>query len=53
MRRNDGSTVPVGHLHTPLLTPSRAGMADPAFVRLRQSIVDRVRSILEATLPDL
>lgn len=53
MRRTDGSSVPVGHLHTPFLTPSTNGLADPAFVALRRSIVDRVRSILEATLPDL
>lgn len=53
MRRNDGSTVPVGHLHTPFLTPSTAGLADAAFVALRRSIVDRIRSLIEATLRDL
>ena len=53
LRLNEQATVPVGHLHTPFLRPSGRGLDDPAFVAARDTIVARVRSILEATLPDL
>lgn len=53
LRLSEQATVPVGHLHTPFLRPSTRGLDDSAFVAARDAIVARVRSILEATLPDL
>jgi hypothetical protein len=50
--RGPKGTVPMGHLHTPLLrTPS--GVSDPAFVQQRDSIVRTIRQILQNVLPSL
>lgn len=45
--------VPVGHLHTPFLSPSATGISDPQFVAARDAIVTQVEQILRATLPTL
>ena len=50
LRSQTGSQIPVGHLHTPFLTP---GLPNAAFEALRTSIVNRVEQIITATLPDL
>lgn len=52
LRDASGSTVPMGHLHTPTLdSPALAGAA--AFNAARDTIVARVRQILVDTLPSL
>lgn len=54
LRRSEGSTIPVGHLHTPFLgLPSGSRLSDRAFTRARTQMVRTIRSILEATLPTL
>ncbi|HYV10297.1 MAG TPA: DUF4157 domain-containing protein [Pyrinomonadaceae bacterium] len=50
LRLQTGSQIPVGHLHTPFLTP---GLSSTAFEALRTSIVNRVEQIVTAALPDL
>lgn len=50
LRLQTGSQIPVGHLHTPFLTP---GLSSTAFEALRTSIVTRIEQIVTATLPDL
>jgi pyrrolidone-carboxylate peptidase len=50
LRLQSGSQIPVGHLHTPFLTP---GLSSAAFEALRTSIVSRIEQIVTATLPDL
>jgi len=52
LRDASGSSVPMGHLHTPTLdSPAVAGAA--AFNAARDAIVARVRQILVDTLPSL
>lgn len=52
LRDTAGSTVPLGHLHTPLLaSPATAGAA--AVTAARDAIVARIRQILVDTLPSL
>lgn len=54
LRRSEGATIPVGHLHTPLFgLPGCAGLSDRAVGRARNQIVRTIRRILEATLPTL
>ena len=50
LRLQSGSQIPVGHLHTPFLTP---GLSSTAFEALRTSIVNRIEQIVTAALPDL
>ncbi len=50
LRLQSGSSIPVGHLHTPFLTP---GLSSARFEALRTSIVSRIEQIVTATLPDL
>ena len=50
LRRQSGSSVPVGHLHTPFLDQAQ-GQA--AFEQQRKKIVTAVEQIISATLPDL
>ena len=50
LRLQTGSHIPVGHLHTPFLTP---GLSSAAFEALRTSIVNRIEQIITVTLPSL
>jgi pyrrolidone-carboxylate peptidase len=53
LRLDMGATIPVGHLHTPLLDPSETGISSAAFVTARDAIVSQIEQILLATLPTL
>ena len=52
LRRANGATVPMGHLHTPLLRVP-TGTSDPAFVQQRDGIVQTIREILNNVLTSL
>jgi pyrrolidone-carboxylate peptidase len=53
LRRDTRSSVPVGHLHTPLLEPPGSGISDSTFVNRRNQIVDQVKRLVEAALPSI
>jgi hypothetical protein len=51
LRDSTGATIPVGHLHTPVLSPPSSNIA--AFHTARDTIVARIRQILTDTIPSL
>ncbi len=54
LRTQTGTTIPVGHLHTPRLAPPGGNrIASSRFEQAREAIMRRVEQILSATLPDL
>lgn len=52
LRDSQGSTVPIGHLHTPMLEPPST-MSAADFAAARDGIVVRIRQILIDTLPSI
>ncbi len=48
--RSANKTVPVGHLHTPILSLPKSGIADPAFEKQRNDIINAIRKILTEVL---
>jgi pyrrolidone-carboxylate peptidase len=53
LRRQNGATIPVGHLHTPYMDPASSFSSPAAFRQERDRIVDTVRTILRDVLPTL
>jgi pyrrolidone-carboxylate peptidase len=53
LRLSSGATVPMGHLHTPLMRPPATGISTAAFTRARDTIVTTIRRILTDVLPSL
>ena len=54
LRREEGATIPVGHLHTPYLDqPGPSAASKARFTQRRQEIVETIENILRATLPHI
>lgn len=53
MRVANGLTLPMGHLHTPLLDPPSSATGDTAFTAARDAIVTSVEAILRSVIPTL
>lgn len=53
LRLQESATIPVGHLHTPLLDLPQTGITTARFEAARTRIVSAIERVLIAALPDL
>ena len=53
LRDSSGLSVPMGHLHTPVLAAPSPALGSSTFHAERDAIVARIRQILIATIPSL
>ncbi|HEV3457789.1 MAG TPA: DUF4157 domain-containing protein [Thermoanaerobaculia bacterium] len=53
LRRQNGATIPMGHLHTPYMAPETGFSSPQAFQQERDRIVATVRAILTDVVPTL
>jgi len=53
LRRQNGATIPMGHLHTPYMDPESGFSSPQAFQQERDRIVGTVRDILRDVVPTL